>query len=94
MKDIKKNRFLIWLMWLIPIACTGWFSVWLWTFAQIFLYKKEQNECQRLQKPIKEREEFIEMNKKENLSEHDQHVLAANKKLIKVGDGVFLYEDK
>ena len=51
MKEIAKNRFLVWLMWLIPIAMTGWWSVLIWTFVQIVLCDREE------QRMIKERQD-------------------------------------
>ena len=94
MKDIEKNRFLVWLMYLIPIALTGGFSIIVWTVVQIFLCNKEIEKRKMCGKPLKEREEVIEMNKKENLTEKDLEIMKKTGAAIKLKEGVYLYDWK
>lgn len=94
MNYIKKNRFLVWLMWLIPIACTGWVGVVTWTVIQICLANDEEKHCKELKIPVKERDDVKEMNKEENLTEHDKFVMENTKGLIKIDEGVYYYERK
>ena len=54
MNENQKNRFGIWLLGVIPIACTGWFSVCVWSMIQLYLYFREnKNEIHR--KDIREK---------------------------------------
>lgn len=94
MKDIEKNRFLVWLMYLIPIALTGGFSIIVWTVVQIFLCNKEIEKRKMCSKPLKERKEVIEMNKKENLTEKDLEIMKKTGATIKLKEGVYLYDWK
>lgn len=94
MKDIYKNRFLVWLMWLFPIAATGWLSITIWTIIQIVICYQETEKQAEFEKPIRERRMIIEMNREENLSEKDKQILKNNPNLIKVGEGVYINEGK
>lgn len=99
MKDIKKdsalkNRLLVWLMYAVPISLTGAHSLAIWTLVQIILYHKECDEREELNKPLKEQEEIIEMNKEENLSKRDQEFLKLHPGYIKVGERTWVYERK
>ena len=95
MTNNYKNRALIWLMWLVPIAMTGWWSVIVWTVIQIILcYRYEQKEIER-QVPLRERKDVIEMNKPENLTEQDKRILAyMGHGAIKVKEGEYIYDRK
>ena len=94
MKDIRNNRFLVWLMWLVPIAMTGWWSVYVWTIVQIIIYVSQTEKQKEFKKPVRERRNVVELNKQENLTERDKQILDGNSKLIKVGKGVYYYERK
>lgn len=99
MKDIKKdsalkNRLLVWLMYAVPISLTGAHSLAIWTLVQIILYHKECDEREELNKPLKEQEEIIEMNKEENLSKEDKKVMNSYPGSYKIAEGVWVYERK
>lgn len=89
---IFRERFLVWLMWLVPIACTGWISIVAWTVVQIMMYNSQVEKSKELKKPLRERPDIIEMNKEENLTEKDKATMRNTKGLIKIGDGVYYYE--
>lgn len=73
MKKYNENRFLVWLMWIIPIACTGWFGICIWTMIQVLMCCKESDRREKMEKPIFERRpDLAELNKEENLSETDK----------------------
>lgn len=55
MKDIYMERFLVWLMWLVPIALTGWGSVIVWTAIQLILCCRDEERRERNQKNERER---------------------------------------
>lgn len=40
-EKIYKNRFLVWVMFALPILCTGWFSLMVWTLVQLYLLDKD-----------------------------------------------------
>ena len=67
MKDIRGNRFLVWLMWLVPIAMTGWWSVFIWTAVQIVLCDKEE-------KRRVEHRKVVEEKAKERKEQHDKRI--------------------
>lgn len=90
--SIFRERFLVWLMWLVPIACTGWISIVAWTVVQIMMYNSQVEKSKELKKPLRERPDIIEMNKEENLTEKDKAMMRNTKGLIKIGDGVYYYE--
>lgn len=99
MKDIKKNcilknRLLVWLMYAVPISLTGIHGLAIWTLVQIILYSRECSERKEMSRPLREREEIIEMNKEENLSKNDKEFLKANHEFIKISEGVWIYERK
>ena len=72
MKDIKKNRFLVWLMWVPVFWCMGYAALIGWTLVQFLLLGDEKKERSYYQLPIEERPDIIEMNKPENLTEDDK----------------------
>ena len=94
MKNIYENRFLVWLMWLVPIACTGWLSVIIWTIIQAGILGWQSSSEKEFKKPVKERGVIMEMNKDKNLTLKEKEILKNNKNFIKIGEGVFLYERK
>ena len=97
MDNIKKNRFLNFLMWAVPISFFGlpWLVVW-----AVVQFSKGKEEIQRnrdVKVPLLERPDIAEMNKEENLTEEDKAILAGNKydkvgRKIKIGEGVYTYE--
>lgn len=89
---IIKERFLVWLMWLIPIACTGWFSVAIWTGIQIALCNSQKKERDYCKLPLRERPDIIEMNKPENLTEEDIKMMKSTGCNLKMGEGWYRYE--
>lgn len=91
---IAEQKFLIWLMWLVPIACTGWFSVVVWTIVQVVGYTKAIQVKYDKSLPIEERPEIIEMNKLKNLTNYDKWMLAINTDCVKVGEKRYRYVDK
>ena len=94
MKDIGKNRFLVWLMYAIPIACTGLFSLCIWTWIQIALYCHETNKYKVKKVQLKERGCVVEMNKMENLTEKDLEIMKQTGATIKLKEGVYGYDRK
>ena len=66
MKDIRQNRFLVWIMWLAPIAMTGWWSVFVWTAIQIVLCDKQEK---RRVEHVKQNEE--KLTKEKELKERE-----------------------
>ena len=71
MKDIEKNRFLIWLMWVFIIGITGPGAVIIWTMYQWFCCQNEKETYVKRHTPLEEREDILELNKVENLTEKD-----------------------
>lgn len=93
MKNNCKNRFLVWLMFLVPIAITGWWSAIVWTVIQIVLYYREEDKEKKISIPLKERPEIVEMNKPENLTEKDKRILSRmGSGWIKVREGEYMYD--
>lgn len=72
MKDIKKNRFLVWLMWAPAFWCIGCPALIGWTLVQFLLLRDEKEERSYYQLPMEDRPDIIEMNKPENLTEDDK----------------------
>lgn len=94
MKNIYKNRFLVWLMFLVPIAFTGWWSVIIWTMIQIVLCADQIEKQTEFQKPVRERKDIKEMNNPKNLTEKEKEILKNNPRWVKVAEGVFMIENK
>ena len=96
MKRIYKNRFLVWLMFLVPITFTGWSSVIIWTVIQLALCES-QYEKQKEYEAI-EKERRIKNEKIKEKNKQDQIKRARELKLeYAVIDGevyLFEYEDK
>ena len=92
MKDIKKERFTVWLMFLIPIAFTGWWSVIVWTMVQIALCNNQCEKRNERKVSLKEKPEIIEMNKEENLTEEDKLFMKETGATIKLKEGVYGYD--
>lgn len=40
-------------MWLLPIACTGWFSVFVWTIIQIVLLFRDEKCMQEVERKVR-----------------------------------------
>lgn len=87
MKNIKKNRVLTFLMWIVPISLCGLHWTVIWIVIQIMLYQSEKNEYKRKDVPLWEDEEIIEMNKDISL---DENYTGA----VKIGEGCYLYQRK
>ena len=92
MKDIKFNRFLVWLLFVPVIAITGWFSLFVWTLIQIFMYCIESEQTEERSKPLHQRKDVVELNKKENLTEAEKEFLRNNPCFIKTSKGVFIFD--
>lgn len=91
---IFKNRFLTWLMWIAPIACTGWHSALAWTLIQLFIYNKEMERSKKVNTPLSQRPEYIEMNKRKNLSADEIFFLDTHPGMVKVGRDDFRYDKR
>lgn len=91
MKQNAKNRFLTWLMFIIPISFCGAIFAVMWTVVQIMLYIGETKESRESHKPLREREDIREINKPENLTEEEKYMIETFK-LIKTGDGVYHFD--
>lgn len=72
MKGIKTNRFLVWLMWAIPIACTGFFGIIIWAVVQMCLCKKEMNAEKERNTPAWLKPNIVEMNTNKNLTTEEK----------------------
>lgn len=94
MKDICRNRFLVWLMFLVPITFTGWWSAIVWTVVQLVLCCNQMEERKEKSVPLKERPSIAEMNKPENLTEEDLEFMKRTGATIKLGEGVYIYDRK
>ena len=92
-EDIYKERFLVWLMFLLPIACTGWVGIAVWTGVQIAILNDQLEKRKELDIPIRERSHIKKMNEPENLTELDKHYLK-DPRCIKIKEGVYYYERK
>lgn len=90
MRDIFKNRFLVWLMWLVPIACTGWFSVYVWTLIQICLcILTVKEEAEKSIPPWKDKR-IVELNRNENLTKDDKlYILSHGAQHYKIGENTY-----
>lgn len=75
MKDIYVNRFLVWLMFLVPIFLTGWWSVIVWTIIQLCLVAKEEDEYVSWIKRLKHDPANVKFNLPENLTKYDMMYL-------------------
>lgn len=87
MKNIKKNRLLTFLMWLVPISMCGFHWTAVWIVIQLMLYQSEKKEHERRKVPIWEDEKIIELNKDIKLDENYEG-------LIKIGEGKYFYQRK
>ena len=85
MKDIFKNRFLTWLMWIIPISFLGLPWALIWTVIQIFLYKSEIDRQKKKKVPLWEDPEIIKLNPNINLTEDYEG-------LVNIGNGISIYQ--
>lgn len=85
MKNIKKNRFLTWLMWIVPISICGLPWALIWTVIQVHLYKEEVNRCNRKKVPLWEDPEIIKLNPDINLTENYEG-------FVNIGNGVRYYQ--
>ena len=94
MKDIEKNRFFVWLMYLVPITLTGWTSVIAWTVIQIMLCKKEKENRIEKKMPLKERRDIVVKNIPENLNEKDLEIMKKTGATIKLREGVYVFDWK
>lgn len=95
MKDIEKNRFLVWLMWMPVIAITGWFSLFVWTVIQVYIcFAESKEEKEKKTKPMREQSKYKELNKEENLTKIDKVILKNEPELAKVGKGLYIYDRK
>ena len=92
MKDIKFNRILVWLLFMPAIAITGWFSLFVWTLIQIFMYCIESEQAEERSKPLHQRKEIVELNKEENLTEYEKEFLRNNPCFVKVKGGGFVFD--
>ena len=93
-KDIATNRILVWLMWLVPIGCTGWLSVIVWTIIQVYIYNSEIEKLKDFYKPMRERRDVKRMNDPKNLTNEEKEILKKDPRLIKIGEGTYMYEGK
>lgn len=76
-EDIYKERFLVWLMFAVPILCTGWLGLIIWTAVQLCLadsdienyenYRtREEEECKkRMERNKTARVRYLEKENKE-----------------------------
>lgn len=94
MKSICKNRFLVWLMYLIPIAFTGWFSVIIWTVIQLVLCDRQverRKEC----KVVRTEKRSVEKEQKEKrMQEQIEHAKKLGKSYMIVNGEVYTFESK
>lgn len=87
MKNIKKDKFLLWLIWVVPISLCGIQWALVWTVVQIISYQSYKKENEKRKVPLWEDQEIIEMNKGIKLDENYNG-------LIKTGEGSYFYQRK
>lgn len=94
MNNVFKEKFYTWLMWLLPIACTGFQGVVFWTVWIFCSYRSKVEQNKMLNIPLQDREEIKEMNRNENLNKHDKEILSKCPGHIKVAEGVYQHIPK
>lgn len=67
MMNIRKNRFLTWLIWLIPISLFGLPYAAIWTVIQLMMCSDQKKEYAKKNVPLWEREDVVELNKKKGI---------------------------
>lgn len=87
MKNIKKKRFLTFLMWVVPISLCGFHWTIIWIVIQLMLYQSEKTEYEKKKVPLWEDEEIIKMNNDIKL---DKNYTG----LVKIESGVYIYQRK
>lgn len=92
--DIYENRFLVWLIFLLPIACTGWVGICIWTGIQLAMLSDERETRKRINTPIRERAHIKEMNDPKNLTEEEKEYLRICPEMVKIGEGMYCYDKK
>lgn len=87
MKNISKEYFLRWLMYVIPISLCGLHFGIAWTVIQYLLYKEKIKEKEKKKIPLWEDPEIIKLNPDINLTEDYEG-------LVNVGNGIRIYQMK
>lgn len=99
---VYKNRFIIWLMWLVPIACTGWISVIAWTIVQIMMcnskieeQKAREENKRKMNEPFKVTPKMREINMNLTKEEKELRDKIGGRCFMKTEEGWWAYvEDK
>jgi hypothetical protein len=103
MNDYKKDRFIIWLIFLIPSLFTGIAGATAWTTWNIIQFFKEEEEEIDRRTPINQKDEIKNINTKEyienNLSEDEKNFLENNPDYVfggrnSNGGAIFYYVKK
>lgn len=69
MKNIRKNRLLLWAIWLVPISVCGIAWAGAWTLIQFMLYRDEKRAAKKKSTPLWEDPEIIKLNPDIELTE-------------------------
>lgn len=93
MNNIKKKRFLNWLMYFICFFCMGPTAIGGWTVYQLFCYEHDIEVENDRKKIPEERSNIIKLNKKENLTEKEELYLKTHQNKYKMGEinGIVIY---
>lgn len=80
-------------MYFVCFFCMGWVAVGAWTIYQLFKYEQDVKEKEERSKLPENRNDIIEMNKEENLSEKEKRYLKNNPDEYKIGEinGMIIY---
>lgn len=90
MKEVKRNRFLVWLMYFVAFFCTGPIGIALWTGAQLCKYNQEKKEYEYSHTPIRKRVDIVVINDVKNLTDEEKLFLKNNPTFVKIGDGKYV----
>ncbi len=85
MKNIRKNRLLLWAIWLVPISVCGIAWGGAWTLLQFLLYRRDKQEREKSSVPLWKDPEVIKLNPDIELTEDYNG-------LVNIGSGTYCYQ--
>ena len=85
MKDIYKDKFIIFLVFLPVIAMTGWFSAFVWAAFQLCTATQANNNDNDRVRKLKQEDYIISLNKPENLTKANKEFLASHPGYFRTG---------
>lgn len=89
MKSMFKNRFIVWMMWLLPISLTGIVGIIIWTTIQIMISISQAND---IKIPFEQKAEIKMLNNPKNWSDWDMKIKSQYPNAIKIDEGVWSIE--